>query len=403
MSLPSWIVAGSVMMAAAPALALTATPTGTPAPTPSGLFRIIGHVAGQDCEGDRAGVTVHLDGHARSIVTAADGQFVFEDLTYGFYFLRFEPECPLIPCYPPQSVFVDGFGDVTVEECYEGCPAQLLLSPGAGLPGTVVDLSGRCDAARSGQVVELWFDDQPLGDTTADAAGVYEATITVPFGARQNAEHAIRAVVGSAEIANQIFGVTIGGLPCIGDCDRSGAVTVDEVIRGTRIGLGVAAVSTCMAMDSTGNGMVTVDELVAAVDRALRGCAAPDLMPTTARYTRCEERPCSAIELPTHFMEVCVANIGDADAGAFSIAQQTYRPATARIEGIPAGGQACVELPFSPTVSIFADTQNEVDERDELNNRLEAPLPFPTSCDFRIPTPCTPTATPTQLPTPTPT
>jgi hypothetical protein len=103
------------------------------------------------------------------------------------------------------------------------------------------------------------------------------------------------------------------------------------------------------------------------------------------------------------FMEVCVANLGDADAGAFELAQTEDPVSSARIDGIPAGGQVCVELPFSTTVSIFADTQGEVAERDELNNRLEAPLPFPTACDFVNPPPCTPTPTPPSTQTPTPT
>src|SRR5262245_38666333 len=69
------------------------TPTGTPPPTPSGLFRIAGHVAAEGCNGDRAGITVRISPE-RSVVTSADGEFVFEDLHYGYYYLTFEPNCP---------------------------------------------------------------------------------------------------------------------------------------------------------------------------------------------------------------------------------------------------------------------------------------------------------------------
>jgi hypothetical protein len=334
-------------------------------------------------------------------VTSSTGQFVFEDLTYGSYYLRFEPNCPLIPCYPAQLVFVDGSGDVTVDECYVACPKPL-LSPQAGLPGSVVDVAGRCDAARAGQRVELWFDDQPVGTAMGDAAGVYGASVEIPPEARAGTEHAIRAVVDGTEVASEIFAVTVGGALCVGDCNRNYAVTVDEVIRGTRIALHLDEASACQAMDSSGNGAVTIEELIAAVARVLAGCQAPDLVPVTAHFSRCVERTCSAVEEPTHFMQVCVANQGDADAGAFNVFQQENPRSSARIEGIAAGQQACVELPFATNVSIFADTSDEVAERDETNNRLEVPLPFPTACDV-VPPPCTPTPTPRSTPTATPT
>jgi len=59
---------------------------------------------------------------------------------------------------------------------------------------------------------------------------------------------------------------------CAGDCNANGMVTVDELVRGVNIGLGVQPVSTCPAMDFNGNAAVTVDELVKAVSNALGGC-----------------------------------------------------------------------------------------------------------------------------------
>jgi hypothetical protein len=49
-------------------------------------------------------------------------------------------------------------------------------------------------------------------------------------------------------------------------------VTVDELIRGVNIALGNTAVDDCPAMDNSGNGTVTVDELILAVNAALDGC-----------------------------------------------------------------------------------------------------------------------------------
>jgi hypothetical protein len=59
---------------------------------------------------------------------------------------------------------------------------------------------------------------------------------------------------------------------CTGDCDGSGSVTVDEIVRGVNIALGSASVDDCLAFDRDGNRAVTVDEIVEAIDNALVGC-----------------------------------------------------------------------------------------------------------------------------------
>jgi len=60
--------------------------------------------------------------------------------------------------------------------------------------------------------------------------------------------------------------------PCVGDCDGSGSVTVDEIVTGVGIALGNAAVDVCSAFDDDGSSSVTVDEIVTAVANALSGC-----------------------------------------------------------------------------------------------------------------------------------
>ena len=62
---------------------------------------------------------------------------------------------------------------------------------------------------------------------------------------------------------------------CPGDCDGSGAVTVDELIRGVDIALGQRAVNTCAPLDTDADAVVSIAELVAAVGRALAGCSGP--------------------------------------------------------------------------------------------------------------------------------
>lgn len=62
---------------------------------------------------------------------------------------------------------------------------------------------------------------------------------------------------------------------CTGDCDGSGATDVSEIMRGIAAALGLAPVSECRANDRSGDGEVTVDELLASVSVLLDGCTEP--------------------------------------------------------------------------------------------------------------------------------
>lgn len=59
---------------------------------------------------------------------------------------------------------------------------------------------------------------------------------------------------------------------CPGDCDSSGDVHIEEVIRLVRIALGEAEVASCRAVAAQGLDTVTVDLIVRAVHAALFGC-----------------------------------------------------------------------------------------------------------------------------------
>lgn len=95
---------------------------------------------------------------------------------------------------------------------------------------------------------------------------------------------------------------------CTGDCSGDGSVTVDEVVLGVNIALGAAAVGGCSAMDSDGNGVVTVDEIITAIDGALTGCPAVEPTPTATAT-----QPV-AVETPTP----CAENDGTASLRATS-------------------------------------------------------------------------------------
>jgi hypothetical protein len=76
---------------------------------------------------------------------------------------------------------------------------------------------------------------------------------------------------------------------CPGDCGDNGAVTVDELVRGVNIALGLQAVSSCPPADTDGDGTVTVAELVQAVNASIFGC--PPGPPTPTATDTATETP----------------------------------------------------------------------------------------------------------------
>jgi Tol biopolymer transport system component len=76
---------------------------------------------------------------------------------------------------------------------------------------------------------------------------------------------------------NDIF-VATSAMPdvCIGDCNRDGQVTVDELVTGVDIALATLTLETCPQFNSDAGGTVTIDELLQAVGVALNGCNLAD-------------------------------------------------------------------------------------------------------------------------------
>jgi glucose/arabinose dehydrogenase len=74
---------------------------------------------------------------------------------------------------------------------------------------------------------------------------------------------------------------------CDGDCNGDGTVTIDELLLAVNAALADAPPSACAAADRDGNGTISVDELIAAVDRALHGCAGERPTPTITPGDAC--------------------------------------------------------------------------------------------------------------------
>jgi Tol biopolymer transport system component len=71
---------------------------------------------------------------------------------------------------------------------------------------------------------------------------------------------------------------TQGTVPCVGDCSGDGMVTIDDLIRMVNIALGLQSVcgtdgvGQCLAGDANCDCEITVDEIIRAVQNSLNGC-----------------------------------------------------------------------------------------------------------------------------------
>jgi hypothetical protein len=59
---------------------------------------------------------------------------------------------------------------------------------------------------------------------------------------------------------------------CAGDCDDDGAVTINELVTLVGIALESMPIDTCEAGNTDGNREIALNEIVSAVNKALRGC-----------------------------------------------------------------------------------------------------------------------------------
>lgn len=106
-------------------------------------------------------------------------------------------------------------------------------------------------------------------------------------------------------------GATPGPEACVGDCDGSNDVTVDELLTMIDIALGQQNIANCEAGDNDASGDISVDEILRAVTLALVGCAplptntpgpSPTPSPTTPRpptATPTEPLPTATMPEPT--------------------------------------------------------------------------------------------------------
>ncbi len=83
----------------------------------------------------------------------------------------------------------------------------------------------------------------------------------------------LESLTDRAFLTNPHFADPFQPVACPGDCNLDGRVEVSEVITVVNISLGKSSLASCVSGDPSGDGAVTIDELLRAVDRALNGCS----------------------------------------------------------------------------------------------------------------------------------
>lgn len=162
-----------------------------------------------------------------------------------------------------KNVASDGSARVIVQVANRGAPA-------APASITAIRYAGTPESAPLGTVATPWLDpgtlaqialDLPAGSVTAERL----FTVTADDGS------AVRDI--DRENNTVTFAMSEPAPPCLGDCDGSDNVGVNELIRGVNISLGKEPIGSCPEFDGNHHGgKVTIDELVGAVNRALNGC-----------------------------------------------------------------------------------------------------------------------------------
>ncbi len=110
------------------------------------------------------------------------------------------------------------------------------------------------------------------GSASAGGGGGGRLAVSYANGAAFGGFAASTANGGVGYTAGRPGTVAFADTRCDGDCIGDGFVTVDELITAVNIALGLRPLDACAAVDSDGNGVVTVDDLIRAVNRALNGC-----------------------------------------------------------------------------------------------------------------------------------
>ena len=163
----------------------------------------------------------------------------------------------------PATTSVGGLPESAAIDDFNG-DGKLDIATSASLDDKVAVLAGNGDGtfvpAQSFDVAS-----GPFGMVTADFNGDHK-----PDLASVNVEGGNVSVL--LNVTSSVVPTPTPGVVCVGDCDTSTQVTVNEIITMVNIALGNGQATDCMAGDANHDGQITVDEIISAINNALNGC-----------------------------------------------------------------------------------------------------------------------------------
>ena len=108
------------------------------------------------------------------------------------------------------------------------------------------------------------------GKQAPAGAGLFDTETSPQRGALLNVERGVNGTTPTVHPAGAP--VILVAAACIGDCNGSRDVTVDELLSLVNIALNNAPASECLAGDANHDERITIDEILTAVNSALNGC-----------------------------------------------------------------------------------------------------------------------------------
>jgi hypothetical protein len=266
---------------------VTATPTGPALVTLVGRVKIPGQAGQGDEHGlvGAAGVTVEIfvctdrktclatpPTPIATAVTDANGRFsvsVPADLVHGKllgYVATIEEDHVIVKIRRLVTSQDRGEAAALASRALQPVAAELDVDPISEAAVLLLDENGLNNYSDDGvdavnEAVDLANASSMFaGDTSAQA--VTAATTTA----------ADNQMVQAALQANRTPTPTPTAIRCVGDCDGSGVVTIDELIVMVNIDLGSLGIDSCAAGDANHDGQIAINEIIAAVNNALDGC-----------------------------------------------------------------------------------------------------------------------------------
>ena len=137
--------------------------------------------------------------------------------------------------------------------------------------GTATATNTPTEAAATATAIAT--DTATVSGATGTVAATATDTPTAPEPTRTaTATPTQPSTTGTATATATATATVTAGPGCVGDCDGSGEVTINELITMVNIALGNFPVSACPAGDADHNGTIEINELVTAVGNAINSC-----------------------------------------------------------------------------------------------------------------------------------